>query len=110
MKTVVALADDEDARHSLMQRLAADFRSLAPTRTALAAKELVSCTDNSTYQRVLGTRASLAGWVGARGAGLWDTHVSDAVAEATLGGILDLLRSWASECDERLPLAEPPVA
>ena len=71
-----------------------------PTNTALAAKAFLVCIDNGTYRRILRTRAVLAGWAGARGAGLWDTRQSDAVAEAALDGIMGLLRTWAAECDE----------
>jgi hypothetical protein len=72
-----------------------------PTDTALAAKALLARIDNSTYRRIMETRAVLWGWQGARGAGLWDTHVSDAVAIRALDGIWDLLRNWAAEADEQ---------
>lgn len=77
----------------------------APTPTALAARALMDCIDRPHYLRTLRTRAHMAGWRGARLAGLWDTRVSDAVAEATLDGVLDLLRAWARE----VPEPDPPT-
>jgi hypothetical protein len=71
-----------------------------PTKTALAAKALLERIDNPTHLGVLETRAVLGGWVGARNADLWDTRVSDAIAKAAWDAVLDLLRTWASECDE----------
>lgn len=77
-----------------------------PTETALAAKALLDRVDNKTSRRVIETRAVLWGWQGARTAGLWDSHVSDAVAKRALDGIWDLLRSWAAEVEEGA-LADP---
>lgn len=77
-----------------------------PTKTALAAKALLERVDNPTHLGVLETRAVLGGWVGAREAGLWDTQVSDAVATAAWGAVLDLLRKWAAECDEPAEVSE----
>ena len=70
-----------------------------PTQTALAAEALLERIGSSTYLRVLRNSAVLAGWSGARQAGLWDTRQSDAVAIAALHGILGLLSSWAAETD-----------
>jgi hypothetical protein len=71
-----------------------------PTKTALAAKAFMDRIGNDTYRQILETRAVLGGWAGARGAGLWDTKVSDAVALGALNAVMDLIRAWAAECDE----------
>jgi hypothetical protein len=71
-----------------------------PTRLALAAKAFLERIDNPTTRGTLETRAVNGGWVGAREAGCWDTKVSDAIAMAAWDSVLDLLRSWAAECDE----------
>jgi hypothetical protein len=71
-----------------------------PTPTALAAKQFLACVDNETYRQVIETRAILGGWVGARGTGLWDVKVSDAVVKGALDALWDLFRGWAAETDE----------
>ena len=71
-----------------------------PTKTALAAKALLERVDNPAHLGVLENRAVLGGWVGAREAGLWQPRTSDAIAKAAWGAVLDLLRTWAAECDE----------
>jgi hypothetical protein len=78
-----------------------------PTATALAAKAFLERFSRPTYQRILENRASLAGWAGARKAGLWDTRQSDAVATAALNGVLGLLRKWAAEVPGRKPEETP---
>ena len=78
----------------------------APTLTATAVKDLLACIDNPTYRRIIETRAVLGGWVGARGAGLWDTRQSDAVAIAAIEAVWELFRAWAAECDEAPAAAE----
>ena len=68
-----------------------------PTPTALAAK-----AHGAGFDDLLVGRAADAFhecWAGARGAGLWDTKVSDAVARGALGAFMELFRSWAAECD-----------
>jgi len=72
----------------------------APTPTALAAKAFMKRIDSDGYRRAVENRAVLGGWVGAREAGLWDTHVSDAVAKAAVAAVMDLFRDWAAECGE----------
>ena len=71
-----------------------------PTPTALAAKAFMARIDNETYQRIIETRAVLGGWAGSRGAGCYDTHLSDAITKAALGAVMDLFRAWAAEVDE----------
>ena len=71
-----------------------------PTLTALATKALMARIDNPTYQQIIETRAILGGWVGSRGAGCFDTHLSDAITKAALAAVMDLFRAWAAECDE----------
>ena len=71
-----------------------------PTPTALAAKAFMERIGGGTCQRIIRNRAVMGGWVGARGAGMWDTKVSDAISEAALGAVKDLFRAWAAECDE----------
>jgi hypothetical protein len=70
-----------------------------PTATAITARAFMKCVDTPVYLRVIETRAVNGGWAGARGAGLWDTRQSDAVAEAAVDYVLDLFRMWAAECD-----------
>jgi len=74
-----------------------------PTPTALAAKALLARVDNKTYRQVIETRAILGGWVGARGAGLRDVKVSDAVVKGALDALWELFRGWAAECDNAEP-------
>ena len=78
----------------------------APTNTALAANDLLACIDNPTYRGIIETRAVNGGWVGARGAGLWDTRQSDAVAKGAIEAVWELFRAWAAECDEAPAAAE----
>jgi len=79
----------------------------APTPTALAAKAFMERVDSDTYRQVIETRAVNGGWVGARDAGLRDTHLSDAVAIAAVTAVMDLFRGWAAECDEDPAAATP---
>ena len=74
-----------------------------PTPTALAAKALMERIDNTAYRQVIQNRAVLGGWAGARGSGLWDTRISDAVAIAAVDAVMDLMRGWAAECGEAKP-------
>jgi hypothetical protein len=78
-------------------RIMSETDAAPPTDAALAAKALMAAIDNPTFLGVIETRAVLAGWVGSRDAGLWDTRTSDAVAIAAVNGVLDLLRQWARE-------------
>ena len=71
-----------------------------PTPTALAARALLERIDNRSYMQALENRAVLGGWVGSREYGSYDTRLSDAIAKAALGAVLDLLRTWAAECGE----------
>jgi hypothetical protein len=70
----------------------------APTPTALAARDFLKRVDNPAYRRIIETRAVLGGWAGARGAGCWDAHLSDAIAKAAVNAVLELFRKWAAEC------------
>jgi hypothetical protein len=72
----------------------------AVTPTALAAKAFMERIDKPTYLGIIETRAVLGGWVGARGAGCWDTRTSDAIAKAALSAVLNLFRDWAGEVPE----------
>ena len=78
------------------------------TPTALAAKAFMERIGNPTYQQIIETRAILGGWVGSRGAGCFDTHLSDAITKAAIAAVMDLFRAWAAECDEPpSPAAHP---
>ena len=59
-----------------------------------------SARSRDATSQAVENRAVLGGWVGAREAGLWDTHVSDAVAKAAVAAVMDLFRDWAAECGE----------
>ena len=80
-----------------------------PTPTALAAKAFMERIGGGTCQRIIRNRAVMGGWVGARGAGMWDTKVSDAISEAALGAVMDLFRAWAAEVDEKEEPDEVPA-
>lgn len=71
----------------------------SPTLTAVAARAFMDRIDNPVYLRLIETRAVNGGWAGARGAGCWDTHVSDAISKAAIDYVLDLFRLWAAEGD-----------
>ena len=70
------------------------------TPTARAAKAFMTRIDNPTHQQTIEARAILGGWAGSRGAGCFDTHLSDAITKAALAAVMDLFRGWATECDE----------
>jgi hypothetical protein len=75
-----------------------------PTPTALAAKAFMARIGGPSYQQTIRSRALNGGWAGSREAGCWDGKVSDAIAGAAVGAVMDLFRAWAAECDE--PAAE----
>lgn len=80
-----------------------------PTSTALAAKAFLACIDNKTYRRIIETTAILGGWVGARGAGFWNSATSDAVVKGALDALWKLFRAWAAECGDVEPF-DPELA
>ena len=71
----------------------------SPTPTALAARAFIERIDNPAYQRIIENRAILGGWAGSRGAGCYDTHLSDAITKGALAAVMDLFRAWAAECE-----------
>jgi hypothetical protein len=75
-----------------------------PNPIQFAAKAFLDGIDYPSTMRIIGTRANLGGWVGARSAGCWDVKVCDAIVKAALDAVWELIRSWAAE-DE--PAADP---
>lgn len=114
-RTAVACADDRPERHQALQRAAGAFRALfrlrppapEPPQLAVAAKAFIDGIDHPVTLRFLRTTARLGGWVGSRAAGSYDAKLCDAIADAALDSVIELLRQWASEAEN--PSAESPA-